>query len=399
MDLNFNLKPEDKLLLYCARLNINRQTEENIRYITQQNLDWNYLMKIASKNRLKSSLYFQIKDINIKEVPQNILEDLEKNYQFNVKKNLLFLSELVKILKILEKNGYIIIPYKGPVLTLMIYENLALREFDDLDLYISLRDFCSVKCILEKNGYESTLNLNDSQQTAYFKFQREFMFLNKSNGVPIEIKWKLPTMSLTLNNDPKFLFSLEESIDIELGHFIFKTLSPSNLFLILVIHNAGHFWQRLSWLYDLSELIKNHRINWVKIIKNSEKLGINRILYINLYLIKELFEVDLPPNILKLIKSDKNVPKICEKIVSLLFQEHESQYGENAFSLKFFEMIFLKIKIRECTQNKIKDILMLMFAPTREIIANNSFHFFSFPMYYIFRFRDIIQKYFIDSIK
>ena len=35
-------------------------------------------MKGKSKNRLKSSLYFQIKDINIKEVPQNILEDLEK---------------------------------------------------------------------------------------------------------------------------------------------------------------------------------------------------------------------------------------------------------------------------------------------------------------------------------
>ncbi len=316
MDLNFNLKQEDKLLLYITRLNINRKTEENIRDIAEKNLDWPYLMKIASKNRLKSSLYSQIKDMNIEEVPQNILEDLEKNYLFNAQKNLLFLGELVKILNILEKNGYKIIPYKGPVLTLMIYENLALREFDDLDLYIDFEDFCSVKCILEKNGYESTLKLNDSQKTAYFKFQREFMFVNKLNGVPLEIKWKLPTMSLTLNDDPKFLFSLEESIDIQLGHFSFKTISPSNLFLILVIHNAGHFWQRLSWLYDIAELIRNHRINWVKIIKNSEKLGINRILYINLYLLKELFEVDLPPKLLKLIESDKTVPKICAKIIS-----------------------------------------------------------------------------------
>ena len=77
------------------------------------------------------------------EVPENILKSLKLNFNRNVKNNLLMLGELIKLLNLFEKQGLNVIPYKGPILAIYAYKNLALRQFDDLDIFVNKNDFKS----------------------------------------------------------------------------------------------------------------------------------------------------------------------------------------------------------------------------------------------------------------
>lgn len=398
MSSRFDIKSEDKLLLACSQTKISTETTANIRSLVHRNLDWDYLIKIASKNNLKPLFYSQINTTCPDIVPNFFLGKLRDDFNGNVKKNLLLFGELLRLVDIFNKSKLRVIPYKGPLLSIMAYNDLTLREFGDLDIYIDLEDFNQVMDILQKEGYKSILDLNDSQKAAYFKYQREYMFINKSNGVLVEIKWKLPTPSLVLNIDPKFLFKFEEQIQVKIGTKEIHTLSPDNLLIVLAIHNAGHFWTRLLWLCDISELIKSHELNWTNILENAEKLGIKRVLYINLFLAKDLFDINLPIEVLEVIKDDKILPEIVERIKKRYFTINDSTYGDNALTPRFYEKIALRVKIRERRKNKIQDILSLMFNPTRGLIKNISLPLFLFPMYYIFRLRELVQRYLIDPL-
>ena len=56
--------------------------------------------------------------------------------------------ELNKILKLLKANNIDTIPYKGPVLASLAYGDIALRQFQDLDISINQSDIFKTKDIL-----------------------------------------------------------------------------------------------------------------------------------------------------------------------------------------------------------------------------------------------------------
>ncbi len=64
------------------------------------------------------------------------------------------MGELQRILDIFKSHGITAIPYKGPVLAIQAYGNLAFREFGDLDIFIQKQDFLKVKELLLDNGYK-----------------------------------------------------------------------------------------------------------------------------------------------------------------------------------------------------------------------------------------------------
>ncbi|MHC5830140.1 MAG: nucleotidyltransferase family protein, partial [Nostoc sp.] len=64
-------------------------------------------------------------------------------------------KELLKILALLEYRGIEAIAFKGPILASSVYGNVALRQFNDLDILVRLQDFWQTKAVLVGQGYQS----------------------------------------------------------------------------------------------------------------------------------------------------------------------------------------------------------------------------------------------------
>lgn len=134
------LAAESRLLLLCARIAVEPATTESIAQLTRDTLRWGELIALAARNSVTPLLEMHLRIIGCENVPPSLLESLSDRVRAVAAKNLLLTAELLKLAELFRSHGIVPIPYKGPVAAAQAYGNLALREFDDLDIIIRQTD-------------------------------------------------------------------------------------------------------------------------------------------------------------------------------------------------------------------------------------------------------------------
>src|SRR5262245_34078973 len=114
-------KSAAELLLGCARTSAGE-------------IDWEYLFQLARRHSIVPLVYVQLEQQAPDLIPQQFLAKLKKHYVENSARNTLLTAELCRLINLFRDEGIEAIPYKGPVLALFAYGNIALRRFVDLDV-------------------------------------------------------------------------------------------------------------------------------------------------------------------------------------------------------------------------------------------------------------------------
>ena len=188
---------EDKILLLCARTQKTPKIKFEINKLISKDVDWECLIQMASYNKLMPLLYCNLKNFR-EEVPENVFKSLKESYHANAKKNLLMLGELLKLLNLFEEHKLNVIPYKGPLLAIYAYNNLTLRQFDDLDIHIYKNDVLKIKEILISKGYKPQFSLEGFKERRFLNTQREYKFNNPKTNINLEVQWKFQGVSFSL---------------------------------------------------------------------------------------------------------------------------------------------------------------------------------------------------------
>lgn len=383
MDSTFRSEAEEELLLCCARTIMDDVTESRIEYLVQSDLNWDYLLRIASIHCLKPLLYWQLNQICPDQIPSEFMSNLKEFLNNNAKNNLFFMQELIEVVKTLNNHHIESVPYKGPILALQAYGNLSMRQFSDLDLLVKKDDVPFIKEILISKGYKPEFNLNSVQEQNYMNSQRELKLIHETKGISLELHWKFSGVfqNLPPNAEKMFLKNLDI---LDIGGVQIPKISPENLILILSIHNASHHWSSLAWLVDIATLIKNQKIDWSQVLKTSQKLSIRKILFINLYLCHFLLDLELDNEISNYLNDD-SVRKTANIFVNNLF----SDKSENGL----IENMQISIKLREKKIDGIKDGLSGIFKPSFYELNHLDVPPYLFFIYHIYRPFNLLKRY------
>lgn len=368
---------EDKLLLSCARTA--PESETKIRSLIDEGVNWDYLIQRAAQHRLTQLLYWNLKDFP---VPETVLSNLKESFEENARVNLMMLGELLKVLKLFASEGISAVPYKGPVLAILAYGNLSLRQFNDLDIFVDKGDVLKAKEILVSQGYKPQFELEGFMQRKFLRSQREYKFFNPETGVRFEIHWQFPGVSFSFSSEAKFLEDPKSRTMIKINSNEIPFLSTENMFLILCIHASGHLWERLAWICDISELIQSFEIDWEYISKKADELGIKRVLKVNLLLAADLFDLKFPDAVLGSIKSDAEVRTLVFKVKRMIFQKGSGN---------IFQMADVRLNIRENRSNRIKDLFNILFSSTNKEWSESPFKLLLPPASYIVRFLNVLR--------
>ena len=118
---------------------------------------------------------------------------MKEAVQDNLVRQLRYVAEFFQIRDWLEKEGIIVIPYKGFWLGEDIYGNLADRESGDIDLFIDWNELEKIKAIMTQKGYllhEALTGLTDDY---IFNELAEYNFDKYSGDICIshvEFHWR-----------------------------------------------------------------------------------------------------------------------------------------------------------------------------------------------------------------
>lgn len=376
---------EIALLLSCSRVTIDSKHADRIKALSENNIDWNYLLKLAARHGLAPLLFHHLNSVCPEAVPAPVLSGLKNHFNANLGYNRFLTGELLRLLNLFENHGIHAVPFKGPVLAFSVYGDLALREFLDLDIMIRKQDFSKAKDLLISQGYLPIYRLNYSQEMASIELQRQFHFRQEKNGVNLEIFWEFTSKGLSFPVNLRHLWDRLEKVSF-FGTEI-STFSPEDLLHILCFHGYKHAWESLDWICDIAGLIQTHQeMDWKRVMEVPVRVDSERTLFLGLYLAKDLLSINLPEYVWQKVQSDAKVKPLTWMVYKDLFSERNS-------SIEIFKRSLFHLRSIETFWKRFQYCYYLAIPPSSvefEILELPPSLFF---LYYLFRPFRLLGKY------
>jgi hypothetical protein len=353
-----DFSPEGELLARAAWVDPDPERSSQVQAILRKGIDWDYLIWAAQAHGVMPLLYRLVNRIGPEGgVPGPALEQLRQQFHANALRNLFFTGELVKVLDLLEANSIPAVPFKGPTLAASAYGNLALRQFNDLDLLLRKRDIPRARTLLSGLGYRSQLSLRPDQEASYLESIGQLPLVQNGGPGLIELHSTLLPRNFCFSLAAEGLWNRLERMDLA-GKQV-RTLSPEDLLLVLCAHGAKHLWTCLGWICDLARLIQARPgLNWARVQELAGRLRARRILALGLYLARDLLRANLPEDVWRAVQSDRMVRSLAAWVYRQVFRRNEGVPGGWQSSL-------FHLWIREHLRDGVRYSLSLALVPTR----------------------------------
>jgi hypothetical protein len=306
-----------QLLLACARAQLNSAAAPEIAAAADQSLDWLKAIDLAYGHGLSPILSCQLQRHAAGRVPDSIRLCLIERFRTHTVRNFALTRELLEILSLLEKSDVDALAFKGPLLSQQLYNDVSLREFEDVDILVAATKASTVIALLSAQGFEPQFVLTRQQFARFQRSTSQMGLYHVAKGVLVEVHWALLSPGYSFSPAVHMAWDAIQSVSIA-GRSI-KTFSSERQLLFSCLHQAKHNWSRLGWLTDLAALIRHApKMDWQQIQKHAGSFGTARMIRVNLRLVQRLFEVSLPGTVTEWVENDVCSAKITEKILKRL---------------------------------------------------------------------------------
>lgn len=348
-----DIRPENQLLLTCIRAVTAPETSSDLIGLLQLPLDWNYFMGKAKRHCVLPLVYQCLNRIDHKVIPIEVLHYLRTSARQITQHNLSMVGELLQIVVVLEQHNIPAMPFKGPALAMQAYGNLSLRQFADLDILIQQKDFPTARALLIERGYHPKHNLTTPEEIAAYPYKVHHEYrLFRPDGLLVELEWQV--MQRPFAFPPKAKEWWNNLEQLPLGGQKIRALPLEKLLLILCVHGSKHLWDRLIWICDIAEIIRNNpQIDWKRLFDEARNLGAERMLCFGLYMAHNLLNAPIPEDVLQRITKDRKLPRLVELAVQLLFREGDisNEVKEKTHLYRFWMMGRLRDRVRISLQH------------------------------------------------
>ena len=339
----------------CARPGPDADTAAQVEDLVRQDLDCDYLFQLAQRHCVLPLLHRRFEGLADGALRRRLQPKLRQYFRDNAARNLLLAGELVRITRALKSEGIATLAYKGPALALLAYGDLSLRQFIDLDIIVDSRDVNRAREILRDRGFCAP-EFSKSQDDLLQRLQHNVALMRADDGLVVELHWRLAARGFAVLPFEQHLWGRATTVSV-CGARV-ETLSPEDLLLALCIHGAKHFWERLSWVCDLAQLVSSHpRLDWPLVFKLAAEAGIERMLSLGLVLAVELLDVPPPPEVMRIVSEDAAAPRLASQVIERMFD------GARFAPLGFHRAISFNLRVRPRWSEKARYCRYLL-APT-----------------------------------
>ncbi|NIU88371.1 MAG: hypothetical protein GWN56_14205 [Nitrosopumilaceae archaeon] len=232
-----SLTYEQKLIIVLSKANPDTSDIDCIKKLDYKSIDWNYIINFSVAHGITSLIYsniYNLEDISIPDLEFNKLKTASLQ---NSKKNLFLTSVLLKVLKDLKMIGIEAVAHKGPVLSKMLYDDITIRDFTDIDIIVYKKDVIKAKEYFIQNGYSPQFDLNGYKEDYYLNSKYYYInFLRDDGKAALDLHWALAAPNYGFSRGLKHFSSKLDKI--QLNNVSLDVLKAEDLFLQLCIHGT-----------------------------------------------------------------------------------------------------------------------------------------------------------------
>jgi hypothetical protein len=373
---------EFELLCACSGVELSLERSGRIANCTASEINWDELLRQAEHHGVAPLLARNLR-AHGRGVPANIEQSLRSGFEANIRRNLWFASELVRILQHFDEKAIRTVPYKGPVLAESVYGDLALRRFSDLDFLVAPSDFSRAKQALGELGYEPSVSLTPAAERVVLQTGYELSFDSAAGKYLVELQWGLLPHFYSVDLSANDL--LQRSGRTVLGGKEVPSLSPEDLLLVLCLHAAKHFWMRLIWISDIAETLRSQTLDYGVVFSRARELGIVRVLGVSFWLARNVLGSAIPQQAEDLVGADPQI-----EVLGKLFAGRLASSATYDFeSTEYFRLV---LALRERRRDRVRYLWRLVWTPGPGEVAAVQLPGPLSPLYRVVRIVRLLRK-------
>ncbi len=306
---------EWELLAACGYAHRRDSGREKIKQLLQTAIVWERFCAAAERHKLEALVFRNLASTALDKVPAEIASRLESAARRAVQRGLLYTGRFLELAKLFESAGIAAIPYKGPVLGALAYGNCSLRSFQDLDFVLPQSQIVKASELLVQQGFRAYPDPTCAEQARFLRHFHpgQYVFVCDSKPPQIELHTERTLRYLPVPLDWKAV--APRLAEVSVSGRIVRTFSLEDTLVLLSVHGTKHFWERLSWVCDIAELIQAPAgVDWELGHELAKQAGCRRIWLLSLVLANRLLEAPLPGIVQDWIGSDDHVEAMARTI-------------------------------------------------------------------------------------
>ena len=275
--------------------------------------DWQALRDLSITQGLLPLLYARLTRAGRDVAPPDVVEDLRLISQANAERSIRHSVALLRILASLEAEGVTAVPFKGPLLADYAYGDVAMRYFQDLDLFVAHRQVEQACSLLGDLGFRAVYSGPLSARAR----AEEFHNILEGHGMILEVHWRTGPAYIPP------LFCAEELMSRArptsfLGQTV-PTLDPSDLLLVLCVHGHAHRWPQLEPVSVLARVLEKEEYGDPRtVLERARTRRCLRRCLVAFRLAERLAGATLPPEFAAAIGADRRVEPLARKASALI---------------------------------------------------------------------------------
>ena len=316
---------EWKLLLACARTRLRDSDRQRIQELLQGPIDWSRFISEASRHRLDLLANRHLVSDATVRIPNEAAIALETLARAQSRLSLMHAGRLVELLDVFQSAGLTVVPYKGATLGVLAYGNFSLRSFVDLDFVLPQQELLKAARLLTARGFQAYPDPTVAEEARFLaRFHPgQYAFISESKPPQVELHTEKTLRYLPVPLDWEGL--TRRFIEVSFGVRKVRTFSVEDTLVLLTVHGTKHFWERLSWICDIAELVQSqHGVDWELGEGLASRAGCRRMWLLGLFLANQLLEAPLPPRVRAWIDSDPQVHRLGCQIQGRLTGEQRT---------------------------------------------------------------------------
>lgn len=247
-------------------------------------------------------------------IPAELRDGIHFSFRNQAMAGLSMSAELFRVTEKLQQAGIEFLATKGPALAARAYGDPSARRYIDLDLLLRHRDIAGAVAALCSIGYTCNVRQEAIQSE---QIPGEYIFRREDTPAILELhterSFRFFPKPMPLEN----FFRRQTSVALD-GRRV-PTLCPEDEFVLISVHGAKHFWERLMWVADVAAMVHNcPEIDWKRVKKTATEVGAGRMVRVALLLANRVLRSQIPPEMEREVAADGGVAKIVRKIETWL---------------------------------------------------------------------------------
>jgi len=323
--------------------------------LLQNSFNWPNLLRRAEDHGVVPLVAERLANLDPALIPLEVRARFRESRRAYTACSLQMTAELFHVLERLAETGIETLATKGPVLSARCYGDPGMRQYSDLDLVIREKDIRRATQAMLDLTYEPRVSLSAIDAK---KIPGEYAFRKPGTHLLVEFHTERTFRYHPRPLQIEKLFERRAFVSID-GRDV-PALSPEDELVLICVHGAKHFWERLMWIADVAALISARQPpDWDRAMAAAREVGAERILRLGLRLASDVLGATLPVQVEANVRSDRAASKLAAQIESLLGSRDPCSIG-------ILQRAAFRVRMRGSLLSGAAYLLRLSLSPTEE---------------------------------